>query len=60
MMIAIPIVIENSKEVKSKHIVERVMKIVELLENVFITLDYMNSKEVKEEKFVYLISVKKL
>lgn len=60
MMIAIPIILENNKENKNKHIVERVMDVVALLENSFITLDYMSSNEVREEKFVYLIAIKKL
>jgi len=59
MMISIPIVIDN-KDGKSKHIAERIMDVVELLENSFVTIDYMSSNEIKEEKFVYLIAIKKL
>lgn len=59
MMVAIPIVIDN-KDGKSKHIAERIMDVVELLENSFVTIDYMSSNEIKEEKFVYLIAIKKL
>jgi len=58
IMVAIPIVVDQSKG--KKHIVERTMEIVELLESTFVTIDFMNSEEVKEERFVYLIAVKKL
>jgi len=41
-----------------KHVVERVLDIVKAVEDTFITLDYMHSKEVKEDNFVYLTCVK--
>jgi len=43
-----------------KHISERVMDILKLTEECFTTLDYTHSKEVKEDKFVYLTFIKNL
>lgn len=55
MIFSIPI----NSESGTKHIAERVMEIIENTESCFITLDYSNSIEVKEEKFVYVTIVKK-
>jgi hypothetical protein len=57
ILFSIPI-ITDSIDGKSKHITERIIDTVQLLENTFVTLDYLNVKEVKEEKFVYLVAIK--
>jgi hypothetical protein len=57
ILFSIPIIIDST-DGKSKHITERIIDTVQLLENTFVTLDYLNVKEVKEEKFVYLVAVK--
>lgn len=57
IIFSIPI---NSVETSSKTIAERVMDIVELLENTFIKLDYLKSNEVPEDKFIYVIAAKKI
>lgn len=57
MIFSIPI---NSDEHGAKNIAERVMRILEEVEECFTTLDYVNSEEVKEDKFVYIVAVKKL
>jgi len=44
----------------NKHISERVIDIVRMLEDCFVTIDYLNSVENKEEKFVYITAVKKI
>ena len=44
----------------NKHISERVIDIVRMLEDCFITIDYLNSIENREEKFVYITAVKKI
>jgi hypothetical protein len=36
------------------------MDIIQLVEECFITVDYMNLKTVKEDKFVYMTIVKKI
>lgn len=51
---------DNNKPNKNKHITERIMDIVKLLEEFFITLDYTHNKQVKEEKFSYLTVIKKI
>lgn len=56
MLFTIPINVENG----TKHVAERVMEVVDLCERCFITLDYLQSKEVKEDKYVYVIVTKKL
>ena len=57
MIFFIPI---NSNDSGAKNIAERVMEVVEIVENCFITLDYLMSEEVKEDKFVYVIAIKKI
>lgn len=52
--------IPNGEESSTKYIADKVMDIVELSESVFITLDYIKSKEVKDDKFIYVTIIKKL
>jgi len=56
MLFSIPINIETS----SKNIAERVIEIVDLLEKTFITLDFLRSEEVREDKVVYITCIKKI
>jgi len=56
MIFALPINTENNSG--SKNIAERVIKIVKVLEECFITLDYMNSVSISEDKFIYITAVK--
>lgn len=50
-----------NKDIKGgAHITERVMDVVENVEECFITLNYMNSKEVKDDKFVYVTIIKNI
>ena len=44
----------------SKNVADRVMEIVRETEKCFITLDEIQSKEVQEDKFVYITAIKKL
>lgn len=62
MIFSIPISDENSdnNNNKKKHITERIMNIITELEKFFITLDYVDCKQVKEEKFSYLTVVKNI
>jgi len=55
-LFSIPLVCERN----SKHISERIMDVVQLLEKTFITLNYLSSNEIKEDKFVYLVAIKKI
>jgi len=48
----------NSDESGAKSVAERVMEVVSVLEKCFITLDYVKSEEVKEDKFVYVTIIK--
>jgi len=57
MVFSIPI---NTKSDKEKHISERIMNIIKNTEECFTTLDYVNSKEIKEDKFIYLTMIKKI
>lgn len=49
----------NSDNGETKHISERIIDVVRMLEECFITIDYINSIENREEKFVYITAVKK-
>lgn len=55
MIFYIPI---NSNDSGAKNVAERVMEVVEIIEEGFITIDFMRSEEVKEDKFVYVSCVK--
>ncbi len=44
----------------SKHIADRVMEITRSMERCFVTLDFISSIEVKDDKFVYISIVKKV
>lgn len=48
----------NSEDSGAKSVAERVMEVVAALESCFITLDYVKSEEVKEDKFVYVTIIK--
>jgi len=50
----------NSDETGTKTIAERVMEIVREVEEFFITIDFLKSVEVREDKFVYVTAIKKL
>ena len=56
IIFSIPIV----SKIGNKQMADRVMEIVENVEKCFITVDYTNSKEVKDDKFVYITIVKKI
>jgi hypothetical protein len=52
--------IPNGEDSSTKFIADKVMDIVELNESIFVTLDYIKSKEIKDDKFIYVTVVKKL
>lgn len=50
----------NETQQENKHISERIMDIVRIIEECFITVDYMDLKNIKEDKFMYMVIIKKL
>lgn len=60
IMFSIPVTTNQAVTGDNKHVSERIMEVMNVLEKTFISLDYVNAKEVKEDKFVYLIAIKKL
>lgn len=50
--------INDERNYRSKYISEKIMKIIEILEKSFVTLDYIRCNEVKIDKFVYLVVIK--
>ena len=52
--------IENGNQQENKHISERIMEILRIVEECFITVDYIDLKNIKEDKFMYMVIVKKL
>lgn len=52
--------IENGNQQENKHISERIMEILRIVEECFIVVDYMDLKNIKEDKFMYMVIVKKL
>jgi len=57
IIFSIPI---NSEEHSAKTIAERVMEVITEVEKTFVTLDFVHSEELKDEKFVYVTMIKKL
>jgi len=60
VLILFSIPINTEQTAGSKGVAERVMEIVHDMEVTFTTLDFMNSVEIKEDKFVYVIAIKKI
>ena len=52
--------IPNGEESSTKYVADKVMDIVELNESVFVTIDYIKSKEMKDDKFIYVTIIKKI
>lgn len=60
VLILISIPINSPEETGAKNVAERVIEVIEKLETCFVTLDYTQSEEVKEDKFIYITVIKKL
>jgi hypothetical protein len=60
VMILFSIPINTSEESGAKNVAERVMEIVENMEQCFTTLDDINSEQIQEDKFVYITAFKKV
>jgi hypothetical protein len=58
MLFAIPI--NSSEETGARNVAERVMEVITESEKCLVTLDYVKTDEVKEEKFVYVLIVKRI
>lgn len=58
MIYSIPI--NTSEESGAKSVAERVMDFVANAEKSFVCLDYLTSTEVPEDKFIYIVAIKKL
>lgn len=58
MIFSIPFNLNNDQE--NKHISERIIDILKTVEECFITIDYMELKSVKEDKFSYMVVIKKI
>lgn len=58
MMFSIPI--NSSEEAGAKNVAERVMEVVENIEECFITIDDIKTEPVQEDKFVYVTVVKSI
>jgi len=54
------VAINSPEEIGAKNIAERVMEVVSETEKCFTTLDFVKSEEVKEDKFIYIVGVKKI
>ena len=52
--------IPNGEDSSTKVIADKVMDIVELSERAFVTIDYIKSKDIKDDTFIYVTIVKKL
>jgi hypothetical protein len=50
----------NENNYRSKKISEKIIEIIEIIEETFITVDYLRSNEIKEDKFIYVVSIKKI
>ena len=50
----------NVSQQDNKHISERIMDILKAVEECFTTVDFMDLKNLKEDKFVYMVVIKKI
>lgn len=50
----------SKEETSSKNIAEKVFEVIKELEECFITLDYVKSNHVVEDKFIYITAIKKI
>jgi len=57
MLFSLPINIDESG---AKTVAERVMEVITLIEECFITLEFVKSEEVQEDRFVYITAIKKI
>jgi len=48
----------NDNEARVKNIAERVIEVVTTVEECLVTIDYLHSEEVKEDKYIYIVAVK--
>lgn len=60
VLLIFSIPINTPEETGAKNVAERVMDIIEKLESCFVSLDYTQSEEVKEDKFIYITVIKTL
>lgn len=58
MLFSIPI--NSSEEAGAKNVAERVMEVVENIENCFITIDDIKTEPVQEDKFIYVTAFKSI
>lgn len=56
MIFSIPLTLNDD----TKHISERIIDVLKLVEDCFITVDFMDLKNVKEDKFYYMIVIKNI
>jgi hypothetical protein len=59
LLFAIPTAANVDSKEDGRHISQKVMDIIKILEEIFVVIDYMNLNTVKEDKFCYLTIVKK-
>lgn len=50
----------NSDTQEMRHISERIMDVLKIIEECFATVDYMKLQNVKEDKFTYMTIIKKV
>ena len=60
IIFSIPSTLNSENNHDNKHISERIMDILRIVEDCFITVDYMDLINIKEDKFTYMVVVKKL
>jgi hypothetical protein len=58
VMTLFSIPLNSTEETGSKGVAERTMEVVENMEKCFISIEKTISKEVKEDKFMYLLFIK--
>jgi hypothetical protein len=60
MIFSIPSPSNPEAKDDTRHISQKVMELLKLAEDTFITLDYIDLKDVKEDKFNYLMIIKEI
>lgn len=58
MFFAIPAQSNANGKEETKHLSQKVLDLVKIIEDAFIKVDYMDFKTIKEDKYSYLVAIK--
>ena len=54
------VIYNDTSQTSTKNMSEKIIEVAKMLEETFTTIDYINIKDIKEEKHIYITAVKKI